>query len=308
MRKRAIYEPEWREVVMLYAGLLGSKQGPEKVDALFSAVLDEQGTDLKDRARCAGLLGAIQADLKPLGYTPQDARYQELMEAAMAVFDPRKGAGIPLKVRVAAAEALGQAGDPRLRENNWVRIPAGRFVMGEGDEAHEVELDAYEIGRYPVTVEEYGRYVEEGGREPEGWDKQVEYPNRPVVNVSWQDAEAYCGWAGVRLPTEAQWERAARGEEGRAYPWGGEEPDEERANYDQTGIGAATPVGLFGKGATPEGIYDLAGNVWEWVGDWYGEYPKGKAAKSDGAEEGYLQGVARGRVGQRSHGPARGVP
>jgi hypothetical protein len=202
--KRAIYEPEWREVVMLYAGLLGSKQGPEKVDALFSAVLDEQGTDIKDRARCAGLLGAIQVNLKPLGYTPQDPRYQELMEAAMAVFDPRKGTGIPLKVRVAAADALGQAGDPRLRGNNWVRIPAGTFVMGEGNWAHEVELDAYRIGRYPVTVEEYGRYVEEGGREPKDWDKQLEYPNRPVVYVSWHDAKAYCEWAGVRLATEAE--------------------------------------------------------------------------------------------------------
>jgi formylglycine-generating enzyme required for sulfatase activity len=215
------------------------------------------------------------------------------MEAAMAVFDPRKGAGIPLKVRVAAAEALGQAGDPRLRAHNWVRIAAGRFVMGEGDGAHEVELDAYEIGRYPVTVEEYGRYVEEGGREPGEWDKQIQYPNRPVVFVSWQDAEAYCGWAGVKLPTEAQWERAARGEEGREYPWGGEEPDGERANYRETGIGAATPVGLFGKGATPEGIHDLAGNVWEWLWDWHGDYPKGKQRNPTGPKEG-IDRVLRG--------------
>ena len=110
----------------------GRSKGWKRWTLLFSAVLDGQGTDLKDRARCAGLLGAIQADLKPLGYKPQDARYQELMDAAMAVFHPGKAAGIPLKVRVEAAEALGQAGDPRLRENNWVRIPAGSFVMGEG--------------------------------------------------------------------------------------------------------------------------------------------------------------------------------
>jgi formylglycine-generating enzyme required for sulfatase activity len=122
----------------------------------------------------------------------------------MGIFDAQQSATVPLKVRVAAAEALGQAGDPRLRGNNWVRIPAGTFVMGEGNWAHEVELDAYRIGRYPVTVEEYGRYVEEGGREPKDWDKQLEYPNRPVVYVSWHDAKAYCEWAGVRLATEAE--------------------------------------------------------------------------------------------------------
>jgi formylglycine-generating enzyme required for sulfatase activity len=293
LRQGAIYEPEWREVVLLYAGLLGSKQGPEKVDALFAAVLDAQGTDLKDRARCAGLLGAIQADLKPSGYTPPDARYKDLMEAVLAVFDPETSAGIPLKVRVEAAEALGQAGDPRLRENNWVRIPAGTFVMGKGDEAHDVELDAYEIGRYPVTVEEYGRYVEEGGREPRDWEKQLEYPNRPVVNVSWGNARRYCGWAGVRLPTEAEWERAARGQVGRGYPWGAEEPDEDRANYGEAGIGAATPVGLFAKGATPDGIYDLAGNVWEWVSDWHGRYPKVKQRNPTGPAKG-IHRVLRG--------------
>jgi formylglycine-generating enzyme required for sulfatase activity len=70
------------------------------------------------------------------------------------------------------------------------------------------------------------------------------------------------------------------------YPWGGEEPDKERANYDKTGIGAATPVGLFGKGATPEGIYDLAGNVWEWVCDWYGEYAIGKERNPTGPKNG----------------------
>jgi formylglycine-generating enzyme required for sulfatase activity len=276
LRNGTIYEPEWREVVLLYAGLLGSKQGLEKVDALFSAVLDGQGTDLKGRAKCAGLLGTIQADLKPFGYTPKDARYQELMTEVLGVFDAEKAAGIPLKVRVEAAEALGQAGDPRLRQNNWARIPAGRFVIGEGYDAHEVELDAFEMGKYPVTVEEYGRYVEEGGREPKEWDKQLRFPNRPVVNVDWQEANDYCQWTGVRLPTEAEWEAAARGSERRTYPWGEEEPDKERTNYAGTAIGATAPVGLFPKGATPEGIQDLAGNVWEWVVDWFAEYPKGK--------------------------------
>jgi formylglycine-generating enzyme required for sulfatase activity len=289
----SLYQPEWRETLLLYAGVLASKQGPEKVDALFALLLDRQGATLAEQARCAGLLGAMLADLKPSGYEPQDARYRQLLDTVMAIFDREQSAAVPLKTRIEAAEALGQAGDPRLRENNWVMIPAGAFVMGEGQDAHEVELSAYQIGKYPVTVEEFGKYVEDGGPEPDEWDKQLAYPNRPVVNVSWHEAVAYCEWAGLRLPSEAEWERAARGVEGRPYPWGAEEPDPTRANYEITAVGAPTPVGLFPRGATPEGICDLAGNVWEWVADWHGKYPKGRLRNPRGPKTG-LYRVMRG--------------
>jgi hypothetical protein len=169
----------------------------ERVDALVSSALDtalgtESGSrllkwlqgakppSLAEQARSFGLLGAMMRDLEPLKYKPSDPRYERMLREVMGIFDAERSATVPLKVRVEAAEALGQAGDPRLRENNWVRIPSGSFVMGEGSEAHEVELDAFEIGRYPVTVEEYARYVEEGGREPGNWDEQFQYPNRPV--------------------------------------------------------------------------------------------------------------------------------
>jgi formylglycine-generating enzyme required for sulfatase activity len=239
------------------------------------------------------------ADLKPSGYSLQDGRYRELLDKVLSIFDREQSAAVELRTRIEAAEALGQAGDPRLRENNWVRIPEGVFVMGEGQGAHEVELSAYEIGKYPVTVEEFARYVEDGGAGPEDWDKQVEYPNRPVVGVSWREAVVYCQWRGVRLPTDAEWERAARGVEGRVYPWGSEEPDPSRANYRETNVGAPTPVGLFPRGATPEGICDLAGNVYEWVSDWYREYPKGEQKDPPGLESGsgrVLRGGAWGSV------------
>jgi hypothetical protein len=281
--------PEWREVLLLLAGILHA-QRVERVDALVSSALDAAvrtglgskllgwlgvGPGTVEQARRFALLGAMMRDLEPLKYKPSDPRLQRMARAVMGIFDKGLSAAVPLKVRVEAAEALGRVGDPRLRENNWVRIPAGSFVMREGGKEHEVEMDAFEIGRYPVTVEEYSRYIEKGGRKPWDWEYQVQYPNRPVVNVSWEEAAAYCAWAGVHLPTEAQWERAARGQEGRPYPWGKEEPDRERANYWDSDIRSPTPVGLFPAGATPDGIHDLAGNVWEWVADWYGEYPRG---------------------------------
>ena len=232
-------------------------------------------------------------DLEPLKYKPKDQRYERLLRAVMVIFQPAGSQWPSLKTRIDVAEALGRAGNPRLRQQNWVTIPAGTFVMGEGANAHDVELNAYEIGKYPVTVEEYGKYVEEGGAAPPDWEEQTEYPNRPVVRVSWHDADGYCRWAGLRLPTEAEWERAARGAEGRKYPWGEEEPDPSRANYEKTGVGAPTPVGLFPRGATPNGICDMAGNVWEWVADWYGKYPKEKQQNPKGPSSGEMR-VLRG--------------
>jgi Sulfatase-modifying factor enzyme 1/Domain of unknown function (DUF4062)/NACHT domain len=264
-----IFRPEWRETALLLAGVLGVRQGADKVNGLFAAVLDrlELEAALSAKAKFAGLLGAMVNDLKPLEYQPADDRYRELMDAVLGIFDRKKAEGVDFAVRLEAAEALGQAGDPRIGRENWVRI------------------DSFEIGRYPVTVAEYRRFVEDegyqherwwkaggfGSTEPQEWEEQKEHPNRPVTGVTWFEASAYCAWAGVRLPTEAEWDRAAAGTEGRKFPWGKEEPDATRANYDEGGPGHVTPVGLYPAGATPEGILDLAGNVWEWVGDRYDE-------------------------------------
>ena len=162
---------------------------------------------------------------------------------------------------------------------------------------HKVFLDAFRLARYPVTVEQYRKFVEDDGyaeerwwqaggfgkfTQPDGWEDQLQYPSRPVVNVSWYEAAAYCQWAGFLLPTEAEWERAARGTDARRYPWGNINVDSSRLNYDKSGIGHPTPVGIYPLGATPEGVYDLAGNVREWCADWYGPYPANAVANPYG--------------------------
>ena len=160
-------------------------------------------------------------------------------------------------------------------------MPTGRFEMGStrrdaGSRANEsrraVTLQRrFYLGTREITNADYLKF------RPEHLsgivkDRSLDQDTHPVVNVSWYEAAAYCAWAGCRLPNDNEWERAARGEEGREYPWGKEEPDERRANYGvylRKGPGHPTPVGLYPMGATPEGLEDMAGNVWEWTADWY---------------------------------------
>jgi formylglycine-generating enzyme required for sulfatase activity len=184
---------------------------------------------------------------------------------------------------------------------DMVLVPAGEFIMGsqghspDEQPARGVYLEAFRIDRYPVTNAQYAQFlnaVESPAGQCEGnicLDTQAESPDshilywqgryvveagygqHPVTNVSWYGARAYCRYYGKRLPTEAEWEKAARGTDGRAYPWG-DSLDPHKLNSDYR-IGDTTPVGNYPAAVSPYGVHDIAGNVWEWVDDWYQAYP-----------------------------------
>ncbi len=197
------------------------------------------------------------------------------------------------RLRIAASLILLAAIDLTLNTTShasgeMVLIPAGAFLMGisrdhpddEGPQ-QEVYLGAYWIDRYEVTNAGYRQCVATGAcSEPADlrYYDDPRYATHPVVFVTWYNARDYCRWSGQRLPTEAAWEKAARGGDGRSYPWGNERIGD-RLNADNR-LGGTTPVGNYPSGASPYGVLDMAGNVWEWVDDWYGAYP-GSTFRSD---------------------------
>jgi len=201
----------------------------------------------------------------------------------------------PVKILCLFTFALGLLGCNVKPPQDMALIPAGTFTMGTNDmdanqkaiefgiikpwfedehPAHPVQLPAYYIDQYEVTNANYQKFVlATGYRSPPYWSG-TQYPSGmdpyPVVMVSWENAQAYCRWAGKRLPTEAEWEKAARPDQ-RLYPWGNNF-DPNRANVGGT-RGGLTPAGSYETGQSPYGVYDLIGNVWEWTNDWYKPYP-----------------------------------
>jgi formylglycine-generating enzyme required for sulfatase activity len=177
-----------------------------------------------------------------------------------------------------------------------IRVPAGEFLMGTDEvdpddialkfgivkpwlddehPAHRVGLPGYRIDRFEVTLGQYKQFVAATGhRPPSSWTRGTPPAGEdrlPVVLVNFDDAQAYCRWAGKRLPTEEEWEKAARGTDGRVYPWGSRF-EEDRANVG--GIRSdRSPVGSFPNGKSPYGVEDMIGNVWEWTDSWYRPYP-----------------------------------
>lgn len=248
-------------------------------------------------------------------------------------------------------------GDTWLRTTDgmvMVYVPAGEFEMGSDDSevdtalemcntyyegdcqrewfeveqpVHATALNAFWIDRTEVTIAQYQRCVEAEACEPPARSNSdtratyygdVAYNDYPIVNVNWEQANVYCEWAGGRLPTEAEWEYAARGPEGRRYPWGNEYDGARLNSCDvncgyswaeeqfDDGYGDTAPVGSYPDGASWSGVLDLAGNVWEWTADWFGEYTAERQENPSGSSSGAGRAV-RGDSADGTRAVSRGV-
>jgi len=188
-------------------------------------------------------------------------------------------------------QTAGLLSEEQWRDLGWmVTVPAGVFTMGSDDPrtndenkpAHLMRMPAYKIDKYLVTQAEYARFVAaEHYRPPLNWDEGrivAGMALHPVTMISWYNARDYCAWAGKRLPTEAEWEKAARGTDARRWPWGDEmNPDNLNTYYK---VRHTSAVNEYPQGASPYGVMDMAGNVQQWVADQFAPYP-GTGAKSD---------------------------
>jgi serine/threonine protein kinase len=252
----------------LYAVLTG-QEPPESIIRLA-------GTDLPDpRQLNPGLsVSTTVAILQALAVMP-DQRFTTISELKTAL-NGSQNVVIPPPPSIPATYTPISTPTRRIVVSNpanieWVTIPAGPFLYG-ADKREEMIQDAFSIGKYPITNEQYKLFLDAHPNHPapDNWDGSLRtYPpgkeNHPVVYVSWEDAQAFCRWGGYRLPTELEWEKAARGTDGRTYPWGEEWADGKYCNSLEARLSCTTPVDLYLEGVSPFGVWDMGGNVWEWT-------------------------------------------
>jgi formylglycine-generating enzyme required for sulfatase activity len=234
-------------------------------------------------------LGKCQSCHESAKPTTAPSRHQKNVQKVSARLDEPKRAVVPNRgsnygMRFPMYTQGSRLGDA---PNEMILIPAGEFIMGsdsrlpdEGPQ-HNVKLPAYYIDKFEATNLQYKKFNDAtSGRSPRHWRNRT-FPagkaDHPVVYVSWDNASAYCDWAEKRLPTDAEWEKAARGTDGRMFPWG-DEFSTAAANtpvrWQEIGkFGDTSPVGAFEAGKSPYGVHDMSGNVWEWTASWYKAYP-----------------------------------
>ncbi len=278
--------PWWREVILLEAGYLSS-QSREKTTRLIQAIADLRAEPesyhhlvlATDCLRDVGS-GRVSGDLE-IRIQRQLRKDLEAPRSRLSRLMGRYGARSWIERKAQVMNALVRAGSgfwtKPYGEPEWVDVPAGDFWMGDEGQERRVHVDRFQMAKTPITNLQYALFVEQTDHHsPARWeDKRPprHLESHPVTYVDWEDAMAYCKWLSqvtgkpITLPTEAQWEKAARGDKDkRPYPWG-DEFDPERCNSAELGLDATTPVGIFPQGVSPYGCHDMAGNVWEWSRD-----------------------------------------